>query len=81
MREAVLSQLEESNLIIKAAAVADYRPAVVSEQKIKKKSDSLTLELIKNPDILQEIGTLKKHQFVIGFAAETERWTSMRWTS
>jgi phosphopantothenoylcysteine decarboxylase/phosphopantothenate--cysteine ligase len=74
MREAVLSRLGESQLIIKAAAVADYRPAVVAEQKIKKKADSLTLELIKNPDILQEIGTLKtKKQFVIGFAAETER--------
>ncbi|GGA08622.1 phosphopantothenoylcysteine decarboxylase [Paenibacillus marchantiophytorum] len=73
MREAVLSRLDTSDLVIKAAAVADYRPAVVAEQKIKKKSDSLTLELIKNPDILQEIGTLKKHQFVIGFAAETER--------
>lgn len=73
MREAVLSRLGESQLIIKAAAVADYRPAVVAEQKIKKKADSLTLELIKNPDILQEIGTLKtKEQFVIGFAAETE---------
>ncbi|KRE72362.1 bifunctional phosphopantothenoylcysteine decarboxylase/phosphopantothenate--cysteine ligase CoaBC [Paenibacillus sp. Soil750] len=73
MREAVLSRLGESQLIIKAAAVADYRPAVVAEQKIKKKADSLTLELIKNPDILQEIGTLKtKKQFVIGFAAETE---------
>jgi phosphopantothenoylcysteine decarboxylase/phosphopantothenate--cysteine ligase len=73
MREAVLSRLAESQLIIKAAAVADYRPAVVAEQKIKKKADSLTLELIKNPDILQEIGTLKTNkQFVIGFAAETE---------
>ncbi|UKS30017.1 bifunctional phosphopantothenoylcysteine decarboxylase/phosphopantothenate--cysteine ligase CoaBC [Paenibacillus sp. HWE-109] len=73
MREAVLSRLDASDLVIKAAAVADYRPAVVAEQKIKKKADSLTLELIKNPDILQEIGALKKHQFVIGFAAETER--------
>lgn len=72
MREAVIGRLEQSDLIIKAAAVADYRPAVVAEQKIKKKADSLTLELIKNPDILQEIGTLKTHQFVIGFAAETE---------
>ncbi|MDQ0914143.1 bifunctional phosphopantothenoylcysteine decarboxylase/phosphopantothenate--cysteine ligase CoaBC [Paenibacillus sp. V4I5] len=73
MREAVLARLDESHLVIKAAAVADYRPAVVAEHKIKKKSDSLTLELVKNPDILQEIGTLKKHQFIIGFAAETER--------
>ncbi|MFC5453119.1 bifunctional phosphopantothenoylcysteine decarboxylase/phosphopantothenate--cysteine ligase CoaBC [Paenibacillus aestuarii] len=73
MREAVLSRLDASDLIIKAAAVADYRPAVIEPQKIKKKSDSLTLELVKNPDILQEIGTLKKEQFVVGFAAETEK--------
>ncbi|MZQ81679.1 bifunctional phosphopantothenoylcysteine decarboxylase/phosphopantothenate--cysteine ligase CoaBC [Paenibacillus sp. 5J-6] len=73
MREAVLSRFEESHVVIKAAAVADYRSAVIADQKIKKKSDSMTLELIKNPDILQELGTLKKHQFVIGFAAETER--------
>ncbi|MEW9697823.1 bifunctional phosphopantothenoylcysteine decarboxylase/phosphopantothenate--cysteine ligase CoaBC [Paenibacillus sp. SI8] len=73
MREAVLSRLDASHLIIKAAAVADYRPAVVAEQKMKKKADSLTLELVKNPDILQEIGTLKTEQFVVGFAAETER--------
>ncbi|MDR6880313.1 bifunctional phosphopantothenoylcysteine decarboxylase/phosphopantothenate--cysteine ligase CoaBC [Bacillus sp. 3255] len=73
MREAVLARFDQSELVIKAAAVADYRPAAPSEQKIKKKSDSLTLELIKNPDILQELGTLKKHQLVIGFAAETER--------
>ncbi|MFD0697168.1 bifunctional phosphopantothenoylcysteine decarboxylase/phosphopantothenate--cysteine ligase CoaBC [Paenibacillus sp. GCM10027628] len=73
MREAVMARLETAHLIIKAAAVADYRPAVVAEQKIKKKADSLTLELVKNPDILQEIGTLKQDQFVVGFAAETER--------
>lgn len=73
MREAVLSRFEESHVVIKAAAVADYRSSVIADQKIKKKSDSMTLELIKNPDILQELGTLKKHQFVIGFAAETER--------
>jgi len=73
MREAVLSRLDASDLIIKAAAVADYRPAVIEAQKIKKKSDSLTLELVKNPDILQEIGSIKKDQFVVGFAAETEK--------
>lgn len=73
MREAVMARFDESQLVIKAAAVADYRPAAPADQKIKKKSDTLTLELIKNPDILQELGTLKKHQFVIGFAAETER--------
>ncbi|MGG1514728.1 bifunctional phosphopantothenoylcysteine decarboxylase/phosphopantothenate--cysteine ligase CoaBC [Paenibacillus oryzisoli] len=72
MREAVLSRLDAQDVVVKAAAVADYRPAEAALQKIKKKADTLTLQLVKNPDILQEIGTLKTHQFVIGFAAETE---------
>ncbi|MGG1553259.1 bifunctional phosphopantothenoylcysteine decarboxylase/phosphopantothenate--cysteine ligase CoaBC [Paenibacillus ferrarius] len=72
MREAVLSRLDAQDVVVKAAAVADYRPAETATQKIKKKADTLTLQLVKNPDILQEIGTLKTHQFVIGFAAETE---------
>ncbi|RTE08673.1 bifunctional phosphopantothenoylcysteine decarboxylase/phosphopantothenate--cysteine ligase CoaBC [Paenibacillus whitsoniae] len=72
MREAVLSRLDAQDVVVKAAAVADYRPAEAATQKIKKKADTLTLQLVKNPDILQEIGTLKTHQFVIGFAAETE---------
>ncbi|MNH92618.1 Coenzyme A biosynthesis bifunctional protein CoaBC [compost metagenome] len=71
MRAAVMSRLEQVDIILKAAAVADYRPAVQAKHKIKKKTDILTLELVKNPDILQEIGAKKTGQFVVGFAAET----------
>jgi phosphopantothenoylcysteine decarboxylase/phosphopantothenate--cysteine ligase len=73
MLEAVLSRLEQTDVIFKAAAVADYRPAYKAEQKIKKNAETLTLELVKNPDILKEIGARKQTQFVVGFAAETDK--------
>nr|WP_156157942.1 bifunctional phosphopantothenoylcysteine decarboxylase/phosphopantothenate--cysteine ligase CoaBC [Paenibacillus sp. VKM B-2647] len=73
MLEAVLAEYEQSDIVIKAAAVADYRPAVQAEQKIKKTGESLTLELVRNPDILQTLGERKTHQVLVGFAAETER--------
>jgi phosphopantothenoylcysteine decarboxylase/phosphopantothenate--cysteine ligase len=73
MLEAVLSRLEQTDVIFKAAAVADYRPALKAEQKIKKSAETLTLELVKNQDILKEIGARKQTQFVVGFAAETEK--------
>ncbi|UNC92789.1 bifunctional phosphopantothenoylcysteine decarboxylase/phosphopantothenate--cysteine ligase CoaBC [Candidatus Contubernalis alkaliaceticus] len=72
MREVVLKQFPMSDIVIKAAAVADYRPEEVSEQKIKKTQGNLVLKLKKNPDILGELGKLKKEQLLIGFAAETE---------
>jgi phosphopantothenoylcysteine decarboxylase/phosphopantothenate--cysteine ligase len=73
MMQAVLNRLPETDIVIKAAAVADYRPAHPSAQKIKKKAESLTLELVRNEDILQKVGELKRaDQFVIGFAAETD---------
>ncbi|AEI44434.1 bifunctional phosphopantothenoylcysteine decarboxylase/phosphopantothenate--cysteine ligase CoaBC [Paenibacillus mucilaginosus] len=72
MREAVLSRMEQQDIIIKAAAVADYRPAEAAQQKIKKKSDEMTLQLVKNPDILAELGERKTTQFIVGFAAETQ---------
>lgn len=63
----------EADCLVMAAAVADYRPVVRSEQKIKKESDSLTIELVKNPDILSTIASGKKsEQIVVGFAAESE---------
>ncbi len=73
MREAVLREAETSNIVIKAAAVADYHPRTVSEQKIKKNDEELSIILEKNPDILKELGQ-KKHegQILIGFAAETQ---------
>ena len=72
MREAVLRSLPASTVVIKAAAVADYRVIHPEAQKIKKNSELLTLELTKNPDILAEIGRLKTNQIVVGFAAETQ---------
>ena len=71
MLEAVLQRFHETDVVFKAAAVADFRPAVESGQKIKK-SGELTLTLLKNPDILAELGRRKKQQLLVGFAAETE---------
>jgi phosphopantothenoylcysteine decarboxylase/phosphopantothenate--cysteine ligase len=73
MFDAVISRFDAADIIFKAAAVADYRPAVTANEKIKKKADNLTLELVKNPDILAYMGARKKNQFVVGFAAETNR--------
>lgn len=74
MKEIVMSRLQEVDVIIKAAAVADYRPRQQSTQKIKKQNDVLQVELIKNPDIAVEIGQKKRaNQLFVGFAAETEQ--------
>jgi phosphopantothenoylcysteine decarboxylase/phosphopantothenate--cysteine ligase len=71
MREAVLSRLNEVTLVIKAAAVADYRPVTVSEQKLKR-SGPLTLELAPTEDILAEVVRRRRpSQIIVGFAAET----------
>ena len=73
MRDAVLQEAEDAAIVIKAAAVADYRPKVRQEQKIKKNDAELTLVLEKNPDILLELGGRKKEkQILVGFAAETQ---------
>ena len=72
MREAVLSEFNSVDAVIMSAAVADYRVKNPSTQKIKKSAETLTLELVKNPDILRELGTLKKSQILVGFAAETQ---------
>lgn len=72
MREKVLSLAADADIIVKAAAVADYRPAERAKDKVKKKSDRLTIDLVKNPDILAELGGLKRPgQCLVGFAAET----------
>jgi phosphopantothenoylcysteine decarboxylase/phosphopantothenate--cysteine ligase len=72
MRQAVLGHLAEVTIVIKAAAVADYRPVEVCATKIKKESSAtMTLPLIKNADILAEIGANKGGRLVVGFAAET----------
>ncbi|WP_094602705.1 Coenzyme A biosynthesis bifunctional protein CoaBC [Sporomusa silvacetica DSM 10669] len=72
MQAAVLAEFDTVDIVIKAAAVADYRPELVAEQKIKKTGDTLTINLVKNPDILLELGQRKKQQILVGFAAETE---------
>lgn len=71
MREEVLKRFGDVDCVIMSAAVADYRVKTPAKQKIKKDSETLTLELVKNPDILRELGTLKKAQVLVGFAAET----------
>jgi phosphopantothenoylcysteine decarboxylase/phosphopantothenate--cysteine ligase len=72
MRQAVLERLAGTDIVIKAAAVADYRPRQRAEMKVKKSSARLAIELEKNPDILAEIGTRKGDRLLVGFAAETE---------
>ena len=67
------SVAEGCDLFIATAAVADYRPATVAEQKIKKQGDNIVIELVKNPDIVATIAALPNKPFVLGFAAETER--------
>lgn len=72
MYEAVHQHFEWADVVIKTAAVADYRPKAISEHKIKKDNSHLTLELVPNPDILQSLGEKKTHQVLVGFAAETQ---------
>ncbi|MBF1324491.1 MAG: bifunctional phosphopantothenoylcysteine decarboxylase/phosphopantothenate--cysteine ligase CoaBC, partial [Megasphaera micronuciformis] len=70
MKEAVDRLYDDANIVIKAAAVADYRPAVRAQQKIKKNDDKLTLNLVKNDDILFSLGQRKGNRILVGFAAE-----------
>jgi phosphopantothenoylcysteine decarboxylase/phosphopantothenate--cysteine ligase len=72
MAQTVFDHMEYSDIVIKAAAVSDYRPANRSEQKIKKQADQLILSLEKTKDILKEIGRNKNGKILVGFAAETE---------
>lgn len=72
MHEAVMRYYPEAQVVIKAAAVADYRCSQVAGQKIKKEGESLTLELVRNPDILADLGLNKRGGVtLVGFAAET----------
>ena len=73
MLDAVIRLYPEADVVIKAAAVADYRCAIVSGQKIKKDGETLNLELVKNTDILAELGRSKREGVtLVGFAAETQ---------
>jgi len=71
MCEAVLARVDQADIFIGAAAVADYRPAQVADAKIKKKSESLALELERTTDILQTVAARTPAPFTVGFAAET----------
>ena len=73
MLEACLTEYNDVDIVIKAAAVADYHPRDIAAQKIKKANDDgLTIVMDKNPDILKELGAKKSKQILVGFAAETE---------
>ncbi|QGU95257.1 bifunctional phosphopantothenoylcysteine decarboxylase/phosphopantothenate--cysteine ligase CoaBC [Clostridium bovifaecis] len=71
MLKAVEKHFEESDIVIKAAAVADYKPKTYSNEKIKKGENGLNLELERDNDILKKLGSMKKNQVLVGFAAES----------
>jgi phosphopantothenoylcysteine decarboxylase/phosphopantothenate--cysteine ligase len=72
MHDQVLSAFPEMDVVIKAAAVADFRPEVTETRKVKKERMESSIRLVKNPDILRELGRIKrKDQVLVGFAAET----------
>lgn len=71
MLAAVMEEVANCDIFIGVAAVADYRPAEVVTDKIKKSADELQLRLVKNPDIIQQVAQLQRRPFVVGFAAET----------
>ena len=72
MHETVMKHIGGCNIFISAAAVADYRLAEPSVQKIKKQQEELTLQLVRNPDVLSEVAAIINGPFTVGFAAETE---------
>ncbi|MHC5533497.1 bifunctional phosphopantothenoylcysteine decarboxylase/phosphopantothenate--cysteine ligase CoaBC [Priestia megaterium] len=73
MLEAVMQRYHEADVVIKSAAVADYRPKHVFDQKMKKQPGEAVLELERTTDILRTLGERKEHQILVGFAAETEQ--------
>ena len=72
MYEQVFKCYEKVDIAIASAAVADYAPKIVAKEKIKKSEEEFTIELVKNPDILKTMGEKKTHQFLVGFALETQ---------
>lgn len=68
----IMEYYNEADIVIKSAAVADYAPAEISSQKIKKSDDELAIKLAKNPDILYELGKIKGDKILVGFAMETQ---------
>jgi phosphopantothenoylcysteine decarboxylase/phosphopantothenate--cysteine ligase len=72
MYDATHEVVGDADIFIAAAAVADYRPATLSEQKIKKTEENMTIELVRCPDILASVAALGDGPFTVGFAAETQ---------
>lgn len=72
MFDEVFRHYENADIAIMSAAVADYTPKFVAKEKIKKSETEFTIELVKNPDILKTMGEKKSHQFLVGFALETQ---------
>ena len=73
MHLSALEKAQQSDIFIACAAVADYRPADVADQKIKKSDDDMVITMVKNPDIVADVAALNEHRpFVVGFAAETQ---------
>ncbi|UJL47889.1 bifunctional phosphopantothenoylcysteine decarboxylase/phosphopantothenate--cysteine ligase CoaBC [Virgibacillus sp. NKC19-16] len=71
MYDAMHEHFPESDIVIKAAAVADYRPKLIAHEKMKKQEDDLHIEMERTKDILQSLGGIKTDQYLVGFAAET----------
>ncbi len=73
MFDAVMARIDACDIFIASAAVADYRPVSVAEQKIKKQKDEMTIALVRNPDIVASVAARSSRPFTVGFAAETQR--------
>ncbi|MEN2464627.1 bifunctional phosphopantothenoylcysteine decarboxylase/phosphopantothenate--cysteine ligase CoaBC [Ornithinibacillus sp. JPR2-1] len=73
MYQAMMDNFREQDIVIKAAAVADYRPKVTYEEKMKKQDGNLHIELERTKDILKALGEMKTNQYLVGFAAETQK--------
>lgn len=80
MYEAVMNHYQEADIVIKSAAVADYRPKEVYQQKMKKKDGNLTIEFERTKDILKELGKKQDKPYLVGFAAETENIDENAWS-
>ncbi|NLM43293.1 MAG: bifunctional phosphopantothenoylcysteine decarboxylase/phosphopantothenate--cysteine ligase CoaBC [Clostridiales bacterium] len=72
MQKRIMEHYDEANIVIMSAAVADYAPAISHQQKMKKDNEKLSIELVKNPDILYELGKIKGDKILVGFAMETQ---------
>ena len=73
MHDEAIKLAQQSDVFIACAAVADYKPAILAEQKIKKSADDMTIKMVKNPDIVANVAALENARpFVVGFAAETQ---------